>query len=290
MEKMTIKDSLCGVIVLYNPDENVIGNIASYNDNLGRLYVIDNSEIPNYELTTLIKLNAKVSYYSFTDNLGIAKALNIACDMARKDGFCYILTMDQDSKFVGADFFELVNKNLEPEIGIYAASFTNEYDRWVKTYNNEFDEIHFVITSGNIVNLAAWAQVHGFEEKLFIDEVDHDFCVKLRLNGYKVLTSKRVLLNHKIGIDIKIGRPIQTHAPIRHYYMTRNILFIIKKYILTDFTLAFNRFIVLLKSVRHVIIYYPEKSKYFKYISLGFFHFFMCKFGKLKQQNKTIKI
>jgi len=276
-----MNDSLCGLTVLYNPDESIIDNIASYIDSLFHLYVIDNSEEPNFELKSLIELNSKVSYYCFDYNSGIAKALNKGCSMASKDGFSWILTMDQDSKFINGHFFDLLKPGMKPDIGIYAASFVNEYDRWVRDYNDDYNEIHFVITSGNMLNLKAWNLVGGFEEKLFIDEVDHDFCAKLWLNNFKVLTTKQIFLTHKIGIDIDIKNVVGTHAPFRHYYMTRNILFISKRYFLKDFTLTTNRLSVLFKSIARIIIYYPQKAKYLKYVGLGIWHFFQKKYGKL---------
>ncbi len=46
-----------------------------------------------------IKTLSNIKYYSMQGNKGIAAALNKGVHMAYKDGFDYLLTMDQDSKF-----------------------------------------------------------------------------------------------------------------------------------------------------------------------------------------------
>ena len=43
-----------------------------------------------------------------------------------------------------------------------------------------------VIASGNIINLQAWNKVGRFDNSLFIDEVDHDFCHRLTQEKYKI--------------------------------------------------------------------------------------------------------
>ena len=36
------------------------------------------------------------------------------------------------------------------------------------------------MTSGNLLNLKIAEKIGDFEEKLFIDEVDHDYCYRIR--------------------------------------------------------------------------------------------------------------
>ncbi len=89
----------CGCVVLFNPDDSVINNIKSYINQLEYLYIIDNSPIDHSEWIKQNLRNASYQYYGFKENLGLAFALNYACKKAIKDGFDYILTMDQDSIF-----------------------------------------------------------------------------------------------------------------------------------------------------------------------------------------------
>lgn len=87
-----------GTIVLYDPNKaEVLENIDSYIDEIDKLYIIDNSLNDNSSL--FVNYDKKIEYVWNRDNLGIAKALNIAAGKAIKDGFSWLLTMDQDSKF-----------------------------------------------------------------------------------------------------------------------------------------------------------------------------------------------
>jgi len=73
---------IAGLIVLYNPDQNVIGNIQSYINQLSMFYVVDNSEVYNNKIIETIK-SFSISKYIFNgENLGIAKALNIGAEEA----------------------------------------------------------------------------------------------------------------------------------------------------------------------------------------------------------------
>ena len=88
---------IAGVVVLYNPDDNVRTNIDSYINELDILYVVDNSPIPNDNNK---KINCeKIKYISNNGNKGIANALNVGANNALKENCEWLLTMDQDSTF-----------------------------------------------------------------------------------------------------------------------------------------------------------------------------------------------
>jgi len=41
--------------------------------------------------------------------------------------------------------------------------------------------------------------VGGFEEKLFIDFVDHEYCFKIKMAGHRILQTSSSILLHRIG-------------------------------------------------------------------------------------------
>jgi rhamnosyltransferase len=280
---------LAGCVVLYNPDISIIKNIGSYVHFLNVLYVIDNSENVDKELLDdLCSLSSNIVYIPQNNNIGIASALNLSVRLAINEKYSWLLSMDQDSYFHGSEFF---NKwtiiPLNDKIGLIAASYTIEYDRWQREYSKEFNEIHFAVTSGNIINLKAWKEVEGFEDKLFIDEVDHDYCLKLRKNEWKILISKEVLMDHQIGgfyPDTSNGadkkRKLTLHAPIRYYYMSRNVLYLCKKYFFIDFKFVLARFYYLLKNLTKIILMYPDKLIYLRFFFAGVRDFSLSKYDK----------
>jgi rhamnosyltransferase len=92
------------------------------------------------------------------------------------------------------------------------------------------------ITSGNLVRTDVFREVGYFNEDLFIDAVDIEFCMRLANAGYKVVVSGDALLKHQLGNATTgriLGRRIITlnHPPLRRYYIARNRVYTIKKFI-----------------------------------------------------------
>lgn len=56
-----------------------------------------------------------------------------------------------------------------------------------------------VAASCNVINLAAWESINGFDDEFFIDQVDNDFSIRLCNAGYKILRFNNVSVNHNIG-------------------------------------------------------------------------------------------
>ena len=101
-------------VVLYHPESSVISNINSYYNNVNQLIAVDNSEKDNTTLKNEIqRLFPDVIYVSLNRNAGIAAALNIACDIAKKNNCDWILTMDQDSSFKADELTKMIEDLLE---------------------------------------------------------------------------------------------------------------------------------------------------------------------------------
>ena len=87
---------IAGVVVLYEPTDDDISNINSYLDYIDYLYVVDNSQNKNIER---LHASEKIEYIFNNGNLGLSEPYNNTCDLARKKGYKWLLTMDQDSIF-----------------------------------------------------------------------------------------------------------------------------------------------------------------------------------------------
>ena len=185
-----------GVVVLYNPDEQVRKNINSYIDSLDILYVVDNSSVDNSKMFS----GDKLVYLPNNDNLGIARALNIGAQRAIGDGYDWLLTMDQDSMFTAQDLDKLkAFLDLAEKEGSVCGGVSADYEKIglvspfhrTKFNQNEvlsgIDSPLMVMTSGNIINLKAYSEIGGFKDWLFIDTVDFDYCLNLRNHGYEII-------------------------------------------------------------------------------------------------------
>lgn len=248
---------LAAVVVWYNPSNitNIIENIKSYADFLEKVYIVDNSSTNNSELAE--KLSNAVYIPNFK-NLGIAAAQNIGCDHAIKDGFDWVITMDQDSRFLDGDFekykvlaesYSIQEKNVAsfspnmcaPDKKQIAISILikNQIKKCLGLYKNNFpnaqksdvEYVKRVIASGNIINLNIWNSIGKFDEAFFIDEVDHEFCIRLFLNNFKIVRFNNVYLKHSLGTRKRTFFPKCTyHNNFRLFYIFRNKLIVFKRY------------------------------------------------------------
>ena len=127
-----INGNLAGVVILYNEDPHkIIENILSYSTKLDKIYLYDNSTVKNINWEILLnKLGKKVEYIFFGENLGIAKRLNTAATSAIKDGYSFLLTMDQDSSFSDTSFakyLENISQCTIPNVGQFGINFQPKF-------------------------------------------------------------------------------------------------------------------------------------------------------------------
>jgi len=227
---------IAALVILYNPDKNILDNINSYINQVEKIIIVDNSELSNEAL--LANASFKNFEYIFNNsNIGVAAALNIGAKMAIEQGFDYLLTMDQDSKADEAMVFKLLELMQSSErIGIVSAEhYDKDIHNPIEPENLFVKNVLFTITSGNLLRLNAYKIVGGFLDQLFIDHVDHEYCLRLNQNNYKVIKTNEVLVFHKLGNSNrrKFFRWTfypSNHSPLRLYYRTRNRLFVDKLY------------------------------------------------------------
>lgn len=275
------------IVVAYNPTEEIKQKFPIE----GMQYVvIDNSEEKNEFLDKFLKNKANCEYLPQNNNLGIAKALNIACKYAKEKGYKWVVTMDQDSDF-NRDILEkmidfLNNFENRDKVAVLSPRhlLADKLKVKVPDENREYAEGPYTMSSGNLVNLDLWEKVGGYNEDLFIDMVDVDFYFKLIEEGYKIIVLNKILLKHSLGnlklINFYIRRIITlNHSPIRKYYQVRNCCYIIKKYKnLKDTTMIRN---FLFKLIIITIICENNRIKKIKYMKMGYCDFRHNKFGKL---------
>lgn len=221
---------IAAIVVLYNPSNKIKDNILSYLNNIDKLYVIDNTVNKNNE--SLLPKSKKIKYISNNKNLGIASALNMGAKEALKDGYHWMLTMDQDSKFKGNNLqgmIDWLDNNNQPNIGLISPWHSLNITKYKTSESLEY--VDSVMTSGNIINLDAYKHIGGFKDWLFIDGVDFEYCFNLKLNNYSVIRLNQYELIHGLGniVTEKFLFKNITHSNhnyIRRYYITRNYLYL----------------------------------------------------------------
>lgn len=225
-------------IVTYNPDLiRLKDNISAVELQVERVIVVDNGSTNIGAIDNLCKEH-KAELLCNSENLGIAKALNQLFEYTRSifGEDSYILTLDQDS-VVYPDIIELYSKYVDFDRVASITSLREDRNYSATDYSNqtEYSYASKCITSGNLVKLSAWEKIGGFDERLFIDMVDSEFCYRLRLSGYNILQINKVEFVHELGDAFIVKflgkkRTILNHSAFRKYYIFRNTIYLLRKY------------------------------------------------------------
>jgi len=277
---------LAAVTIIYYPSASIIKNLLSYSRDVEVLYIMDNSAESHPFIQEKLPF-PNIIYLHDGMNEGIAKRLNQAAALAMAKGFHWMLTMDQDSYFEQGAVSRFVSYIEGCEYKNTTAVFGVNYTE--PTFSNRvFKEVPLVITSGSIINLPLLQKMGSFDENLFIDEVDSEYCYRSRLSGYKILECTGIYLHHLLG-EIKMGRslksgkytPRRLHAPIRLYYMVRNYFYVLHKLPLITVTEKKEMKRGLLVRIKNNLIYNPQRWQVIKYIAKGYLDYSRNKMGKI---------
>lgn len=282
-----MKNTIAGVVVLYNPDIGCIRKINSYISQIAFLYVVDNSEIKNSELYSELIALPKLKYIFNGDNLGVARALNQAVDLAKKDNYKFLLTMDQDSLAGDELIRHYENYLLSNDISRLGmlAPVPDYFPDETITVDPVSKEVDVAITSGCLVNLNMFDRVGPFEEKLFIDYVDFEYCLRLRKKGFNIVQLGNAKIFHQLGKLEKrkiifFNIFVTHHSPERYYYRTRNRLYVAKKYINIFPGFILKDFFVFLNELLKILVYEKQKLAKFHSILLGLLDFLKDSYNK----------
>lgn len=258
---MPDSSGIAAVVVLYRPGPDLADGILSYIDQVDVLYAVDNSETCDSDTANTLAALEKVIYLPNHDNLGVARGLNIGAQRALEDGYRLLLTMDQDSK-AAPDMLTRMLDCLEgtenERIGIVAPFHLTGAGRTPPDI--ECSDVMTPMTSGCLLNLAAYLEVGPFADELFIDFVDNEFCLRLRKHGWQVLRANRAMLVHNVGDIRKFGPFIATnHGPLRRYYKTRNRFHVFVKYVFDFPGHCLFDLVRLMKEIASIVLFETEK-------------------------------
>lgn len=231
-------DNIAAGIVLYNPElENLRKNINAIKSQVDFIVLIDNNSTNIEEIEEEFLLENNIYLVKNKENFGIAKALNQIIDFCFERKSKWALTLDQDSECpvnLIKEYKKIIRKK---NVGIICPKFIDKnndnYD-YIKEDLVSFQETDLCITSGSLTNIEICKKVGGFDEIMFIDIVDWEFCYRLRKKGYKIIQVNTVILIHELGnlqIHKLFGRKfhVGNHSPIRKYFFFRNCIYFYKK-------------------------------------------------------------
>ncbi len=250
------------VMVTFHPDRQVVDRISAALQHGDFIVVVDNGSNSN-ELngirTLSTEYSGRVELIENRQNLGVAAALNIGVrwitDLSRSRPFRWVALLDQDSLLrpeylteVASSLNRLafVHGSSDPAMMKLAVLGVTHFDPDSKLTSDPLRinrisvrnilelPVRTVITSGSLIPLSSWNTIGEMWEALFIDHVDHEYCLRARKLGYHVVQIRKALMTHTIGrssIHKFLGRTVcsSNHSAFRWFYFVRNYLLVAPK-------------------------------------------------------------
>ena len=282
--------SCCAIMVTFHPGAEITENIAALRGQVDEIIIVDNgSGDGSKELLGQMAQQQGVNIIYNQENLGIAAALNTGVKLAKAMGHDWIVTFDQDSKvtpgMIGAmlDAYEAYPEKEK------VASLSPHYrhKQTGKVYGNSLDapdkealpyeEVLVVMTSGNLIKASIFDVVGYFNEALFIDYVDNEFCLRCSVYGYKILEVKDAILEHSIGHPTQhkfLWKTLTSsnHSALRRYYIARNSIYTYRKFMFTHPMWVLKAAYGLLKVVVVLVLFEADRKQKLAAIIRGVMH------------------
>ena len=256
----------CAIIALYNPNETNLKCISEYIKYFDLCIFVDDSEVRRKdEVERYIDLKKEEYVYNWNGgNVGLAKSINNGINILADKNMDWIVFMDQDSDWEKDCFYLYKTKIMSQKENkmIFSPNYCIERKR-----NKKFSDIKKVewsMLSGLCVRYDDLITIGLFNENLFIDGLDIEWCERAKEKGYTIYCVGEAFLKHKPAETISLnlfGKPIIKYgvaSPERYYYQFRSNDYIIRKY---HSKVALKYQIV---KILKVIVLFDNKAAYIK--------------------------
>ena len=270
MDIISEKHSCCAVFVSYNPEKTFVDNINQLIDQVSEVLIIDNNSSRDSKLWFKeLDKHPKIKIIYNESNLGIATALNQGVSYAIKSSYEWLVTFDQDTPisdgFIDSLFVCYDSVLSKQDVAIIAPMYIIDLptnDHLVNT--NCYRYVKSTLTSGSLMKISAVKNIGLFDEDLFIDWVDHEYCMKARAAKYTIVQSTHTFLTHAPGdlqqhILFNLRVHTSNHSTLRRYYMYRNRVICYKRYFVFDPAFIFYDFLVGLNELIKMIFFEEKK-------------------------------
>ena len=240
------RPKVTSITVAFNPNaERLAEQVRALQSEVDDILVIDNGSSHAVEgLPQLVGLPARI--VTLPGNAGVAHGFNLGIDAARRRSAEFVLLLDDDSvpspgmvdRLVeacrrqarpGAPGVAAVGPRVQDARDPHDYPFIQlgwTHNRHLRCGADEQGVIpcDFLISSGSLVPLEAFETVGEFDEGLFIDSVDLEWCCRARDRGLMLYGVCAARLDHRLGDrrHAVLNLELVVHSPERVYYMTRN--------------------------------------------------------------------
>lgn len=183
-----------GVVVVHRPGRAVLDlpSVVDLLRQVDELLVIINGSEAQASAAAAARESPGTRMLSFPSNRGTASAWNAAMRWGVDHGYSYLYILDQDSTPLPT----AVGDALEAfRVANVAAVVQPPFHEGLRTVSFPWD----TVASGSLYDVNALLSVGGFDERLFVDEVDHELLARLIGAGYKVKPLGTQTIRHQVG-------------------------------------------------------------------------------------------
>jgi rhamnosyltransferase len=233
------------LVVLFHPDAAQLARVVALRAQCEGMLVIDNSPLPDPRAAEVLA-QADIALLHHGNLNGIAGAFNRGLSVLFGQSVDAVALFDQDSTapegffavmsgvcaplhgqafLAGPRIFDESDQRFLPELstdGLTVRRLDLQHDTAVQ-------RCAFLISSGCVISRAAFERLGRFDESLFIDHVDTDYCFRALLRNVPLYIVPSLTLSHRIGARCRhqLG-PFEltsmNHPGFRRYYSARNAM------------------------------------------------------------------
>jgi rhamnosyltransferase len=227
------------IVPTFCPDPDVIERLNAVSSQVSEVIVVDDGSPSSFEPVLAVFEAAGHTVIRHGANRGIAAALNTGSRKALDDRAEYIVTIDQDT-LVPPGYVDACLKVFDSvvsatNLGVVAVDRINDAPSIPPRRSPEgFGLVEEAIQSGMVISARCLGACGLFDERLFIDCVDTEFCLRVGDHGYRIAIAPGTQIAHTLGeraplrpFGIRLAsdgimRTYEYHGPYRRYFIMRN--------------------------------------------------------------------
>ena len=269
-------DGICGVVVTYFPDAEVMANLCALRLQLRRVVVVDNGS-PAESFAGIRA--AGFAVIENETNMGIATALNQGIRWAREQGCEWVFLFDQDSRvtegYVGRMLAGFEGSEFGDRLGILVPRYVDRrFGSVLKAPRGKGVGLEAATTSGSLTPMRVFEAAGLFAEELFIDGVDYEFSLRVRRLGFAIDECVKAELLHSPGTPqyhTMLGKRFQVanYSPVRRYYQERNKIWVAKRYWRDFLGFCLGQFLISAKDLLKIVLVEEDKARKCRFFLRG---------------------
>ncbi len=288
-------DKVCAVVITYFPDADFPERLAKIAAQVSRVIVVDNGTTgeSGLHLETALGVGGTVTCIRNGENLGIAAALNrgIRRGISEDRDCSWAVTFDQDSLPAAGMVEKMLRiwRSYPDQDKLMLAGprtvFVDDTSRPDPTPDRSWREVTHVITSGSLIPRRAFELAGYYNEDLFIDYVDIEYCLRLRTLGYRVIEVLDTEILHHMGrLEERLfcGEKVHPthHPPQRRYYQFRNLILLHRQYRKAQPSSCRKNNFILFKILILILLYERQRLRSIAQIVRGILHGLLGRAGR----------